>query len=69
MWHLYMAAAEKSLPARPFLTPAEPPVYKPWVHTSYGYFAYVAPSTPVAPAAPKKLAPLSPLETAILATH
>jgi penicillin-binding protein 1A len=74
IWHLFMAAAEKSLPARPFITPAVPPVYTYFVHHSYGYL--LLPKPPPAPPAPKPKpakpaapVPLTPLQQAVLAGH
>lgn len=79
MWHLFMEAAEKNLPARPFLTPVTAPVYSTWVHHDYGYLEPLQPATtttttttttPTAttptPATPL---PLSPIEQATLASH
>ena len=37
IWHLYMEAAEKGRPARPFLTPSSYPVYKPFKQSYWGY--------------------------------
>jgi membrane carboxypeptidase/penicillin-binding protein len=65
IWHQFMEAAEEGLPARPFLTPPEPPVFKYFVHHSYGYLAI--PQAPKTPKRPPKKVPLSPLEQAILA--
>ncbi len=39
IWHLFMAAAEAHLPARPFETPNEQPVWKPFTRGYYGYLA------------------------------
>ena len=39
MWHLYMAAAEKNRPARPFQTPSSYPVFKPFTRGYWGYLA------------------------------
>jgi penicillin-binding protein 1A len=68
MWHLYMEAAEKGLPARQFLTPVAPPLFTTWVEHSYGYL--VLPAAPK-PTKPKqvKIPPPTPLSQAILATH
>ncbi|HEX4520864.1 MAG TPA: transglycosylase domain-containing protein [Gaiellaceae bacterium] len=44
IWHLYMAAAEKNLPERPFLTPSSYPAYE---YFSKGYWGYL--DVPVAP--------------------
>ncbi len=44
MWHLYMAAAEKNQPARPFQTPSSYPVFKPFTHGYWGYLAVPQPT-------------------------
>jgi membrane peptidoglycan carboxypeptidase len=72
IWHLFMEAAEKGLPARPFITPATPPVYTYFVHHSYGYL--LLPEPPPAapkpkPAKPAVPVPLTPLQQAVLAGH
>ena len=37
IWHQFMAAAEVRRPARDFLVPKNPPVYKPFTHQYFGY--------------------------------
>jgi len=72
IWHLFMTAAEKGVPARPFITPAKPPVYTYFVHHSYGYLLLPpAPPAPklARPPKPVKLRPPTPLQQAILAAH
>ena len=39
IWHLYMAAAEASLPARQFLTPKTYPSFEPFTRGYWGYLA------------------------------
>jgi membrane peptidoglycan carboxypeptidase len=67
IWHLFMLQAEKGLPARPFITPAAQPAYRPFVHRYFGYLAL--PKAPVAAPKPAPKTPPSPLELAIQATH
>jgi len=72
IWHLFMAAAEKGLPPRPFITPPVPPVYTYFVHHSYGYL--LLPPAPAPPAAPKPAKPSpprppSPLQQAVFAAR
>ena len=66
IWHLFMAAAEKRFPARPFITPATLPEFTPFVHHDYGYLAL--PVAPLPPKPAKKLPP-TPLEQAIIAVR
>jgi len=37
IWHDYMAVAEKHRPARDFIVPKNPPVYRPFTHQYFGY--------------------------------
>jgi penicillin-binding protein 1A len=37
IWHDFMAIAEQHRPARDFLVPKSPPVYKPFTHQYFGY--------------------------------
>jgi penicillin-binding protein 1A len=37
IWHDYMTVAEKHRPARDFIVPKNPPVYKPFTHQYFGY--------------------------------
>jgi penicillin-binding protein 1A len=48
IWHQYMAVAEKHRPAREFLEPKHPPVYRSFSHHYYGY-SYVPPPPPPPP--------------------
>ncbi len=65
IWHLYMEAAEKGLPARPFLTPSSLPVYK---YFQRGYYGYLATSTTTTTTTTKPK-PLTPLEQGIALVH
>lgn len=67
IWHQFMEVAERGLPARAFLTPPAPPVFKYFVHHSYGYLDI--PTPPKAPKPAPKHASLTPFEQAILAIH
>jgi penicillin-binding protein 1A len=79
IWHLYMEEAEKSLPARQFLTPDQMPVFKYFTKGYWGYLAVpVAPTptttttttkkaTPVKPPPPAK--PPTPLELGLKMIH
>ena len=44
IWHLYMAAAEKGLPARQFLTPSSYPVYEPFTAGLLGLSRHPGPA-------------------------
>lgn len=65
IWHQFMAAAEKGLPARPFLVPKHLPVYHPFTPGSFGYVATpvttTTTTTPSKPAPPEELPPFSGL--------
>ncbi|MBV8079679.1 MAG: transglycosylase domain-containing protein [Actinobacteria bacterium] len=52
IWHLYMAAAEKGLPPRDFLTPKNPPSFRAFTHHYYGYLATTATTTTTTAVAP-----------------
>ena len=67
IWHLYMDAAEKGLPARQFLTPDHEPVY---TYFTKGYWGYLAvPTTTTTAIKPQKPTPLTPLEQGVALVH
>ena len=49
IWHLYMDAAEKNLPARQFLTPSSYPSYEPFQKGYWGYLDIPVAPPPAAP--------------------
>ncbi len=69
IWHLFMDAAEKGLPARQFLTPNHEPVYTYFTKGYWGYLAVPATTTTTTTTKPAKTTPLTPLEQGISLVH
>jgi penicillin-binding protein 1A len=69
IWHLYMAAAEKGVPARQFLTPDHEPLYTYFTKGYWGYLSIPTPTTTTTPLKPLKPTALTPLEQGIALVH